>query len=143
MDRRSTVELESTDLAPEKVAQLDGAWAFPLAGFVYVSRRYPRYYFTLVACSRSWMASEGWNDPPVLWSLTWGPSYLFPWGLLVMADKSSWNDIERAVGDIVARCDGAAGDDGDRFMRLMSRFVVWDDDEFRDRDLAEGGLPIQ
>ena len=50
-----------------------------------------------------------------------------------MTDRTTWTDIEQAASQIVERCDRAAGDDGGKFMRLMNRFVVWDDDEIRER----------
>jgi hypothetical protein len=84
------------------------------------------------------MASGGWHSPPTVTSETYGDSYLFPWGLLVMTDDCSWEDIVRGLKEMIDECDRVAGPDGDRFMRLMSRFVVWDDDEFRERDYVPG-----
>jgi hypothetical protein len=137
--RRATLEIESNDLDPEEVSQLSGAWALLIAGLVSVHSSLARCYFTAVVCSRSWIAAEGWNNPPAVFSETWGPNYLFPWGLLVVPDTVAWSEIVDAFGELVEECDRAAGDDGERFIRLMTRFVVWDDDEFRERNMGDAG----
>jgi hypothetical protein len=122
----------STDVDVATFTPSRSEWAFLLQLF-FVDDDGREVSAALVACSSSWVGSQGWTQAGVYWTFTATDGAVFPWGWLILQDDFSSDHLQLALDRIVAICNDASWD---TFYTNMSRFVWWDDDDLLTRSGA-------
>lgn len=127
-----TFVFDSPDVDVQSFEPESPSWAFLIQGFVSHSAVPWNTWASAVVCSISWLSLKSWEQSPggASWSFSYGPGYLFPWGLIVVDDRYSYDVICSGINQIIAKCHDASSGQPGWFFDMLGRFLMLNDDPF-------------